>query len=257
MGNFIASRVRFLSHSAESRFIENREKLRFTFLLLTVSGIISGISRVNELPWYQMCIILKKKKKAPVLLTPSQSPCRVNRGYLVLVPPLSLTPAGVLSTWLSFFFYEAPLLLLLIAFPGRQELGDIVRREVIGAWGNVGSRGVGKDLGREIKWWGACRLPEGRQDEKKSGLLSWRRCCLCRCVIRVWWKDEEILTYKFIQEMLIIDRNLWPCTGLGAVGVGCTGTCGESLISQGMPAQVFCQVRVLYILQYKYCKLEE
>ena len=57
--------------------------------------------------------------------------------------------------------------------------------------------------------------------------------------------------------MLIIDRSLWPCTGPGAVGAGCTGTCGEFLISQGAPAQVFCQVRVLYILQYKYCKLEE
>ncbi|KAM9091596.1 apoptosis-stimulating of p53 protein 1 isoform 6-T7 [Megaptera novaeangliae] len=43
-------------------------------------------------------------------------------------------------------------------------------------------------------------------------------------------------------EMLIIDRSLWPCTGPGAVGAGCTGTCGEFLISQGAPAQVFCQI---------------
>lgn len=53
----------YLIQQKRGSLVGNREQLHFTFLLLTVSGIISGISRVNALPWYQTCISAQTKKQ--------------------------------------------------------------------------------------------------------------------------------------------------------------------------------------------------
>ena len=53
----------YLIRQKRGSLLGNREQLHFTFLLLTVSGIISGISRVNALPWYQTCTSAQTEKQ--------------------------------------------------------------------------------------------------------------------------------------------------------------------------------------------------